>query len=393
MLQYMLLNNIIFYNLVRKIWMHFIDLIAQRKKLGKKIDDAIISVVNSGRYVMGPEIEKLEKQLAEFSGVKHAIACSSGTDALLLPLMAWEIGPGDAVFVPAFTFVATAEAVALTGATPVFCDVHPITYNMDVNSVELGIAKAIELGLNPKAIMPVDLFGLPADFDVIKELAEKYSLLVLDDAAQGYGGVYKGKSIGSIGDASATSFFPAKPLGCYGDGGATFTNDSELYEKMLSIRVHGQGENRYHNVRIGLNARMDTIQASILLQKLSIFPDELKDRDVIAQKYNEAFKEIAITPVVPEGYTSAWAQYTLCIQKGERERVTSALRELDVPTAVYYPIPLHQQPGYASYPSATDNLPVCEDLCDRVFSLPMHPYLEGANQQKVITAVVSVLKG
>lgn len=372
--------------------MHFIDLMAQRHHLGKKIDDAVISVVNSGRYVMGPEIEELEKQLAEFSGVKHAIANSSGTDALLLPLMAWGIGPGDAVLVPAFTFVATAEVVALTGATPVFCDVDAKTYNLDLQSAEAGIKKSSDLGLNVKAIMPVDLFGLPADFDPILELAEKHSLLVLDDACQGYGGVYKGKNIGSIGDAAATSFFPAKPLGCYGDGGATFTNDSELYEKMLSIRVHGQGENRYHNVRLGLNARMDTIQAAILLQKLSIFPDELKARNKIAQKYNDAFKDIALTPIVPEGYSSAWAQYTLCIPKGERERVISALNGLDIPTAVYYPIPLHKQPGYVNYPSATESLPVCEDLCDRVFSLPMHPYLEDADQQKVIDAVVSVLK-
>jgi len=373
--------------------MHFIDLLAQRRRLGTKVDEAVLSVVNSGRYIMGPEIEELEKQLAEFSGVKHAIANSSGTDALLLPLMAWEIGPGDAVFVPAFTFVATAEVVALTGATPVFCDVDPKTYNLDLSSTKKGIEKAKKLGLKPKAIMPVDLFGLPADFDAVNALAREYSLLVLDDACQGYGGVYKGKSIGSIGDAAATSFFPAKPLGCYGDGGATFTNDSELYEKMLSIRVHGQGENRYHNVRLGLNARMDTIQAAILLQKLSIFPDELKARSIVAQKYNTAFEGIAITPLVPEGYSSAWAQYTLCLPKGERERVVRALGEMEIPTAVYYPIPLHKQPGYVNYPSATNSLPVCEDLCDRVFSLPMHPYLEEDDQQKVINAVVTALKG
>jgi len=372
--------------------MHFIDLLAQRHHLGKKLDDAVISVINSGRYVMGPEIEELEKQLAEFSNVKHAIANSSGTDALLLPLMAWGIGPGDAVIVPAFTFVATAEVVALTGATPIFCDVDSRTYNLDLQSARDGIKKAIELGFKPKAIMPVDLFGLPADFDPILELAENNSLLILDDAAQGYGAVYKGKAIGSIGDASATSFFPAKPLGCYGDGGATFTNDSELYEKMLSIRVHGQGENRYHNVRLGLNARMDTIQAAILLQKLSIFPEELKARNKVAQKYNDAFEDLAITPIVPKGFSSAWAQYTLCIPRGERVRVTNALSEFDIPTAVYYPIPLHKQPGYVNYPSATESLTNCEDLCDRVFSLPMHPYLDDTDQQKVIDAVVSVLK-
>lgn len=373
--------------------MHFIDLLAQRKHLGQKIDTAVVSVINSGKYVMGPEIEELEAQLAEFCGVEHVISCSSGTDALLLPLMAWDIGPGDAVYVPAFTFVATAEVVALTGATPIFCDVNPKTYNIDPASIEEGIKKSIELGLNPKAIIPVDLFGLPADFDVILNLAEEKSLLVLDDACQGFGGVYKGKTIGSIGDAAATSFFPAKPLGCYGDGGATFTNDSELYEKMLSIRVHGQGENRYHNVRLGLNARMDTIQAAILLEKLAIFPDELKSRDRIAQKYNTAFKGLAITPVVPEGYSSVWAQYTLCIPKGEREKIINSLAELNIPTAIYYPIPLHQQPGYVSYPRATETLPVSENLSKRVFSLPMHPYLEDSDQQQIINAVVSILKG
>lgn len=372
--------------------MHFIDLLAQRKHLGEKIDEAVISVINSGKYIMGPEIDELETQLAEFSGVKYAIACSSGTDALLLPLMAWGIGPGDAIFVPTFTFIATAEVVALTGATPIFCDIDPKTYNLDINSLHKGIEKAKELGLNPKAIIPVDLFGLPADFDAIISFAKDNSLLVLDDACQGYGGVYKGKSIGSLGDASATSFFPAKPLGCYGDGGATFTNDYELYQKMLSIRVHGQGENKYHNVRLGLNARMDTIQAAILIQKLSIFSDELKSRENIAQKYNAAFREVAITPYVPEGYSSSWAQYTLCIPTGERERVIKELGELHIPTAVYYPIPLHKQPGYIKYPSATDTLPISEDLCHRVFSLPMHPYLEDEDQQKIINAVLKTLK-
>ncbi|MCP5382473.1 MAG: DegT/DnrJ/EryC1/StrS aminotransferase family protein [Kordiimonadaceae bacterium] len=371
--------------------MNFIDLLEQRRFLGENIDKAVMSVVNSGKYIMGPEVEELEKQLADFSNVKHVIANSSGTDALLLPLMAWGIGKGDSVLVPAFTFVATAEVVALTGATPIFCDIDTRTYNLDVESVKEALKKSSSLGLNAKAIMPVDLFGLPADFDPIIEIAKKHSLLVLDDACQGYGGVYKGKKIGSIGDAAATSFFPAKPLGCYGDGGATFTNDSELYEKMLSIRVHGQGENRYHNVRIGLNARMDTIQAAILLQKLAIFPEELKKRDEVAKKYNKAFEKLAITPVLPEGYFSSWAQYTLCIPKGERERVIKALTECGIPTAIYYPIPLHKQPGYAHFPSASDELPVSEDLCDRVFSLPMHPYLDDITQQRVIDAVTSIL--
>ncbi len=371
--------------------MHFIDLQAQRKALGDKIDIAVMNAINSGKYIMGPEIDELEKQLAEFSGVNYAIACSSGTDALLLPLMAWGIGPGDAVFVPAFTFIASAEVVALTGATPVFCDVDPKSYNIDVTSLRHGVIKATELGLKPRAVIPVDLFGLPADFDSINSFAEEYSLLVLDDACQGYGGVYKGKQIGSLGDAAATSFFPAKPLGCYGDGGATFTNNEELYQAMLSIRVHGQGENKYHNVRLGLNARMDTIQAAILLEKLAIFPEELKARNVIANKYSVAFKKYAITPVVPEGYSSSWAQYTLCVEKGSREKIIQELGKQNIPTAIYYPIPLHKQPGYKRYPSATDSLSICEDLCDRVFSLPMHPYLENSDQQKIIDAVLSLL--
>lgn len=370
----------------------FIDLMAQRRHLGQKIDNAVISVINSGKFVMGPEIESLERQLADFCGVKHVVACSSGTDALLLPLMAWGIGPGDAVLIPAFTFVATAEVVALTGATPIFCDVDATSYNIDVSSVRQAIDKALGMGLKPKAIMPVDLFGLPADFDEIIGLANEKELLVLDDACQGFGGVYKNKKIGSIGDAAATSFFPAKPLGCYGDGGAAFTNDSELYEKMLSIRVHGQGQNKYHNVRLGLNARMDTIQAAILIEKLTIFPDELKAREQVARKYNEAFDGIAITPLVHEDYVSCWAQYTLCVSANERASIQKKLSDLNVPTAVYYPIPLNKQPGYIQYPSATDSLPVCEDLCERVFSLPMHPYLEDAEQQIIINAVVSTLK-
>jgi len=372
--------------------MNFIDLQAQYKYIKDKIDRRIQNVLDHGKYIMGPEISELEDKLSEFAGVKHTIACSSGTDALMLPLMAWGIGPGDAVFVPAFTFVATAEVVALTGATPVFCDVDKDTYNLDVNSLEMGIQKAVDLGLNPKAVMPVDLFGLPADFDTIIAVAEKYNLLVLDDACQGFGGVYKGKIIGSIGGAAATSFFPAKPLGCYGDGGATFTDDSELYEKMLSIRVHGQGTNKYHNVRLGLNARMDTIQAAILIEKLAIFPEELKARDRVAQIYSDAFKDVAITPSVPEGYSSAWAQYTLCIEKGKRDQLQKDLADLNIPTAVYYPIPLNKQPGYIHYPSADKTLSVCENICDRVFSLPMHPYLEESEQLKVIDAVLSVLK-
>lgn len=369
----------------------FVDLMAQRNRLGNQLDETILNVVNSGRYVMGPEISELEQKLADFTGAKHVIACGSGTDALMMPLMAWGIGPGDAVFVPAFTFIATAEVVALVGATPIFCDVLQDSFNLDPESIVQGIKKARELGLTPKAIIPVDLFGLPADFDLIAPIASAHNLLVLDDLCQGFGGCYKERKLGSIGDAGATSFFPAKPLGCYGDGGATFTNDEELYNKLLSIRVHGQGDNRYHNVRLGLNARIDTIQAAILLRKLEIFPDELKKRNDVATNYFNELKGIATVPHVPEGYQSAWAQYTLRLQGTDRQKFASILSEKGVPTAIYYPIPLHKQPGYINYPAASDTLPVSEKICDDVISLPMHPYLTNTQQERIISAVKSAL--
>lgn len=369
----------------------FVDLMAQRNRLGNQLDETILNVVNSGRYVMGPEISELEQKLADFTGAKHVIACGSGTDALMMPLMAWGIGPGDAVFVPAFTFIATAEVVALVGATPIFCDVLQDSFNLDPESIVQGIKKARELGLTPKAIIPVDLFGLPADFDSIAPIASAHNLLVLDDLCQGFGGCYKERKLGSIGNAGATSFFPAKPLGCYGDGGATFTNDDELYSKLLSIRVHGQGDNRYHNVRLGLNARMDTIQAAILLRKLEIFPDELKKRNDVATNYSNELRDVVTVPHVPEGYQSAWAQYTLRLQGVDRQKFAAILSEQGVPTAIYYPIPLHKQPGYINYPTASDALPVSEKICDDVISLPMHPYLTNTQQEQIISAVKSAL--
>jgi len=369
----------------------FIDLKTQRKLLGTKLDENILKVVDHGAYVMGPEITELEQRLADYTGAKHVVACGSGTDALMMPLMAWGIGPSDAVFVPAFTFVATAEVVALVGATPIFCDVEEDSFNICPTSLLAGITKAKELGLTPRAIMPVDLYGLPADFDAIQSIADDHKLLVLDDLCQGFGGRYKGKNTGAFGDAGGTSFFPAKPLGCYGDGGAVFTNDDDLYEKLTSIRVHGQGTNKYHNVRLGLNARMDTFQAAVLLLKLDIFPEELARRDEIARKYTAELSDVASTPCVPEGYSSAWAQYTLRIDPSKRQDFASELQSKGVPTAIYYPIPLHKQPGYLSYPSATDQLPVSEKICDEVISLPMNPYLNDDQVDRIIQAVKAAL--
>jgi dTDP-4-amino-4,6-dideoxygalactose transaminase len=371
----------------------FIDLLAQKKAIGEKLDTTILDVMNSGQFIMGPAISDLEEKLAKFTDAKHVLACGSGTDALMMPLMAWGIGPGDAVFVPSFTFIATAEVVGLVGATPIFCDVLPDSYNLDSSSLVKGIEKAKSLGLTPKAVIPVDLFGLPADFTAIEEISSAHNLLILDDFCQGFGGVYKGKTLGSIGDAGATSFFPAKPLGCYGDGGAVFTNDEELYKKMSSIRVHGQGDNRYHNVRLGLNARMDTIQAAILLHKLEIFPEELQARNKIALRYNKELKDFAIVPKVPEELQSCWAQYTLRIPSVDRQKFADYLKSRGIPTAIYYPIPLHKQPGYGHYPSATESLSVCEKICDEVISLPMHPYLKEEDQGRVINAIKSFMEG
>ncbi len=369
----------------------FIDLLAQRKRLGNKIDKSVMDVINSGQFIMGPALFEMEEKLAKFAGTKYAISCGSGTDALMMPLMAWGIGPGDAVFVPSFTFIATAEVVSLVGATPVFCDVKADTYNMDPESLKLGIEKAKSEGLTPKAIIPVDLFGLPADYDALNAIAEEQNLIILEDTAQGFGGAYKGKRSGSFGKAAATSFFPAKPLGCYGDGGAIFTDCEELTEKLKSIRVHGFGEERYHHVRIGLNGRMDTVQAAIILHKLDIFEDELAARDKIATKYTDAFKDLMVTPHVPEDHFSCWAQYTVRLNSMERQTFADALKEKGVPTAVYYPIPLHQQPGYEHYPVASTSLPVTEEICKNVISLPMHPYLEAETQDYIIKSVLEVL--
>lgn len=367
----------------------FIDLQAQRRRLRSEIDQAIAGVLEHGRYIMGPEIKELEKQLAEFAGTRHALSCASGTDALTLLLMAWGIGPGDAVFVPTFTFVATAEVVALAGATPVFVDVLPDTFNLDPSSLEKAIATAKAQQLTPKVVIPVDLFGQPADYPLINEIALAHGLKVLSDTAQGFGATLNGRRTGSWGDGAATSFFPAKPLGCYGDGGAVFTDDDETAERIVSVRVHGQGSNKYDNVRIGVNGRLDTMQAAILLQKLTIFEEELEARSMIAARYNEALADVAAVPVLMAGATSAWAQYTILLE--HRDQVAARLKAQGIPTAVYYPIPLHRQTGYKHFPVAMEGLPVSESLAERVLSLPMHPYLDEATQDRIVTAVREAL--
>lgn len=368
----------------------FIDLQAQRRRLGDKLERSIMDAVRGGQWVMGPQVGELEKRLSEFAGVKHTIACANGTDALLIVLRAWEIGPGDAVFVPTFTFAASAEVVALVGASPVFVDVLEDTYNMDPASLEAAIAMVKREGsLKPRAVMPVDLFGQTADYRVIEPICKREGLKMLCDAAQGFGALLDGRRAGGIGDAASTSFFPAKPLGCYGDGGATFTNDDALAEILRSIRVHGQGSDKYENVRIGVNSRLDTIQAAILLEKLSAFPQEIELREAVARRYNEAFRASnrIVAPRVIDGGQSTWAQYT--IQVPDRAKLQADLKAKGVPTAVYYPIPLSAQKGYKHFPSAPT--PVSDRICKTVISLPMHSDLDGATQDRIIEAVLAAV--
>jgi dTDP-4-amino-4,6-dideoxygalactose transaminase len=369
----------------------FIDVASQRRRLGSKIDDAVARVLEHCLFVMGPEVQAFEKDLAAFCGAKHAISCASGTDALLLVLMAKGIGPGDAVFCPVFTFCATAEVVALLGATPVFVDVDETTFNIDVGSLKRAIPVAKQKGLTPKAVIPVDLFGLPADHDAVAAVAKEEGLFILDDAAQGFGGTYKGRKVGTLALATATSFFPAKPLGCFGDGGAVMTDDDNLAEIIRSLRVHGQGTDRYDNVRIGITGRLDTIQAAILIEKLKIFDDEIAARNVVAQRYNEALTDVAIVPQVPEDYTSVWAQYTIRLKPGVRDKLAADLKMQGIPTAVYYPRPLHKLAAYTSFPVSGNGVPVSEKLADEVISLPMHAYLDAPTQDRIIAAVKRAL--
>lgn len=371
----------------------FIDIGAQRRRLGASIDDAVGRVLTHCQFINGPEVTKLEADLAAFSGAKHVVACASGTDALLMVLMAKNVGPGDAVFCPSFTFCATGEVVALAGATPIFVDVDETTFNMDVESLKRGIATAKKLGLKARAVIPVDLFGQPADHDAIAAVAKAEGIFVLDDAAQGFGATYKGKRIGTLGLATATSFFPAKPLGCFGDGGAIFTDDAELAEALRSVRVHGAGSDRYDNVRLGLTARLDTMQAAILIEKLKIFPDEIEARNKVAQRYAQGLSGVVSVPHVAEGNVSVWAQYTIRLPQGiDRTAFGDALKAQGVPSAIYYPKSMHQQTAYKHFPVADGGLPVCERLSQDVIALPMHAYLDVAGQDRVIKAVRDAVK-
>ncbi|MBR1142339.1 DegT/DnrJ/EryC1/StrS aminotransferase family protein [Bradyrhizobium sp. AUGA SZCCT0431] len=369
-----------------------IDIAAQRRRLGKSIDDAVSRVLNHCQFINGPEVTALEKALAAFSGAKHVVSCASGTDALLMVLMAKNIGPGDAVLCPSFTFCATGEAVALTGATPVFVDVDEATFNIDPASLKRGIATARQRGLKPRGVIVVDLFGQSADHDAIGAVTETEGLFVLDDAAQGFGASYKGRKLGTFGLATATSFFPAKPLGCYGDGGAIFTDDDELANTLRSIRVHGQGADKYDNVRLGLTGRLDTMQAAVLIEKLKIFDDEIAARNKIADRYARGLGNVVTVPRLASGCTSVWAQYTIRLPKGtDRDGFAAALQAQGIPTAVYYTKSMHQQTAYRNYPVAEGGLPASESLSEDVISLPMHAYLDEATQDRVIQAVRGAL--
>jgi dTDP-4-amino-4,6-dideoxygalactose transaminase len=366
----------------------FIDLAAQRRRIGKSIDDAVARVMNHCQFINGPEVAQLEAVLAAFSGAAHVVTCASGTDALLMVLMARGVGRGDAVLCPSFTFSATGEAVALTGATPVFVDVDESTFNMDASSLKRGIATARKRGLRPVGVIPVDLFGQSADHDAVARVAEAEGLFVLDDAAQGFGASYKGRKLGTFGLATATSFFPAKPLGCFGDGGAIFTDDAGLAETLRSIRVHGQGADKYDNVRLGLTGRLDTMQAAILIEKLKIFEDEIAARNEVADRYARGLGNTATVPHLASGCTSVWAQYTIRLPKGiDRDGFAAALKAQGIPTAIYYAKSMHQQTAYREFPVAEGGLPVSERLSEDVISLPMHAYLDQATQDRIIAVV------
>jgi len=368
-----------------------VDLKAQQRRIRDCIDAAIARVLDHGQYIMGPEVKALERQLADFCGARHAIGCASGTDALLIAMMAKGVGPGDAVVCPAFTYTATAETVALIGATPVFVDVDGDTFNMGPEHLRAGVSTARSLGLKPAAAIVVDLFGLPADYEALSEIARAEGVWLLADAAQSFGAsvrTHAGVSkVGTRGHVTATSFFPAKPLGCYGDGGAIFTEDDALAEAMRSIRSHGSTPHgKYDIARVGLNGRLDTLQAAILIEKLKIFPEELAARQRVAARYSEALRNVVATPTVPPNTTSAWAQYTVIVPGGARDRLAEELKAAGIATAVYYPRPLHHQAAYRHYPTA-GALDQSARLCREVLSLPMHPYLDAATQDRIAGAV------
>ncbi len=367
----------------------FIDLAAQREQLGDSVEIAIAAVLKHGQYVFGPEVSELERRLAEFCGAKHCISCANGTDALLLVLMAEGIGPGDAVFVPDFTFVATAEVPVLAGATPVLVDVDPNTFNMDVDSVEAAVSEAKRLGLNPRAVIPVDLYGQPADYDAINRVAEANDLVVLADAAQSFGASLNGQKVGTLADYTATSFYPSKPLGGYGDGGAIFTDDDAKAKLLLSLRCHGKAPDQPESEYVGLNSRLDTIQAAILLEKLRLFPSEIAARQNAADRYAEYLGEVVQVPALIDGAASVWAQYTIQVER--RDEFAKACREAGVPTAIHYLSAIHALPSYRAFPRAP-GLRNTDRLARQVISLPMHGYLAAETQDRIIGAVQTVLR-
>jgi len=387
--------------------MEFVDLAAQQRRIGKKIEANLKTVLNHGKYIMGPEVKKLENTLASSVSVKHAIGCASGTDALLLTLMANNVGPGDAIFTTPFTFIATAEVISLLGATPAFVDIDPKTFNISPKNLAIAIdtlkskkesqhplpTSPAQSQLNPRGIITVDLFGLPADYDGIDAIAKEHGLFVIEDAAQSFGAEYKGKRACSFGDIACTSFFPAKPLGCYGDGGMCFTDDDHLADLIRSFRVHGKGHHKYDNTRIGINGRLDTLQAAILLAKFDIFPEEVGLRQQVSQRYSQLLSDDScsiIPPYVPKGYTSAWAQYSVLAKDGEQRSILQdSLKEAGIPTAIYYPKPLHLQTAFASLGYKEGDFPVSKDCSSRIFSLPMHPYLSIEDQQRIAQILVT----
>ncbi len=370
--------------------MQFRDLIKQYNVLKPEIDRAMVETAASGGYIMGKAVKELEASLAEYVGVKHCVSCANGTDALTLALKVWNIGAGDAVFVPDFTFFASAEVISLEGATPVFVDVDPDTFNMDPVHLETCIKRVIKEGkLNPKVIITVDLFGLPANYPAIRKLADQYKLLILEDAAQGFGGAIDNKRACSFGDIATTSFFPAKPLGCYGDGGAVFTDNDEWATLLDSYRVHGKGSFKYDNVRIGVNSRLDTLQAAILQPKFKAFKDyEVADINKAASYYTEKLKGVVKTPLIPQGYYSSWAQYTITLRNNqEREGLQAFLKEKGIPTMVYYPKPMHEQTAYKDLNYPKGSCPATEALCQTVLSLPIHPYISKEEIESVCEAI------
>ncbi len=381
----------------------FIDLMAQRRRLGARIDRAVMGAVDAGQWIMGPQVMELERRLAEFGRAEHVLACANGTDALALPLMAWEIGQGDAVFCPSFTFTATAEAVAWTGATPVFVDILKDTYNLDPTALDRAVQTILAEGrLKPTVVIAVDLFGQPADYPALSEVCARHGMKLIADSAQGFGCTLQGQHPLHWADVTTTSFFPAKPLGCYGDGGAVLTNDAKLAELIDSIRVHGKAtasdaaaagfahEAKYLNTRVGMNSRLDTLQAAILLEKLAIFEDDIARRNAAADRYAEGLRAIIRTPAVIEGGLSVWAQYT--VEVAARDEVAKALKTRGVPTAVYYPVPLHQQVAYRDCP-APGGLPVTEAKAGRVLSLPISADIDPAHQDYVIDSLLDVVTG